>query len=521
MAEVRLALAQRAGGFNKLLVLKLLRDELAADPEFLDMFLAEARVAALLNHPNIVQTNEVGTDHGRHFMAMEYLEGQPLSALIARVGRKNLPLEIQVFVLAQVLHGLHYAHELTDLNGAPLSLIHRDVSPQNVFLTYGGQVKLLDFGIAKVAGAAGMTKHGTLKGKIGYMAPEQARMSTKLDRRADIFAVGVMLWEALAQQRFVPKTETEVETLQRRISNEDAKLADVAPNADPVLAEICNKAVAFDADQRWSDAQSFAEALEDWLPRAKRVIEKELGALLVDTFNEERSKIRRVIEEESAKPVGDETSPDLRDILSTLDGTGALDSGVSAGIAAASRPTAPQPKPRTFKWVVAAVLVAGIGGAALFVVKGKHQAAANTASAQVEPQRKVPANVTLRIRAVPSTATVQIDDSAPRAVPYDGVFPRDEAQHPLRITAEGYEPDDRTISFANDVDLDVTLRKIATPAEPKPSAAATTQTVPAGRWQPAPRPKPQTTITPPDPAPTTTQKKPRHSIDETDPYSHQ
>ncbi|MCU0687539.1 MAG: serine/threonine protein kinase [Polyangiaceae bacterium] len=216
------------GGFTKLLVVKRLRPEIVDSPEFLSMFLQEAKLSARLNHPNIVQTYEIGSDTASHFLTMEYLEGQSLHSILraARLGpppvvdlnasppsdagalsskvltntlsgetswpssRSNggLPLPFFLRALVEALEGLHYAHELCDHDGSPLHMVHRDVSPGNIFVTYEGTVKLLDFGIAKAADSALHTRTGMLKGKVAYMAPEQLRQSRELDRRADIFA---------------------------------------------------------------------------------------------------------------------------------------------------------------------------------------------------------------------------------------------------------------------------------------------------------------------------------------------
>src|SRR5689334_3257328 len=174
MAEVYLAVVRGPAGFNKLVVVKQIRPQLAEDPEFLAMFLDEARLAARLSHPNVVQTNEVGQEGERHFLAMEYLDGQPLSRINQRLGPKGgLPLVMHLRVIADLLGGLHYAHELSDYDGTPLGVVHRDVTPHNIFITYDGVVKVVDFGIAKARDALTLTKVGIIKGKIAYMAPEQ------------------------------------------------------------------------------------------------------------------------------------------------------------------------------------------------------------------------------------------------------------------------------------------------------------------------------------------------------------
>jgi serine/threonine-protein kinase len=216
MATVFLSIASGPVGFNKLLVLKLLKDELESDGDFLTMFLNEARLAARLNHANVVQTYEVGVEQGRHFLAMDYLDGQPLHHLLRKVTRARMPLDVHVRILADMLAGLHYAHTLTDFDGTPLHVVHRDISPQNVFVTYDGQVKLVDFGIAKAAGAVSNTQSGVFKGKLTYVAPEQAGGDV-VDARADIFSVGVMLWEAMSGRRFA-QGEGQTETFAKRLA---------------------------------------------------------------------------------------------------------------------------------------------------------------------------------------------------------------------------------------------------------------------------------------------------------------
>src|SRR5580692_2855373 len=204
MADVFLALSRGPMGFSKLVVLKRLRRALADDKGFRNMFLDEARLAARLNHPNVVHTHEVGEDKGNYFIAMEYLEGQSLNKVIHELSKRGetLPELVCARIISDALAGLHYAHELKDFDGTPLDIIHRDVSPHNVFVTYDGQVKLVDFGIAKAALSQVQTEVGVLKGKVAYMAPEQA-MGTDVDGRADIFAMGIVLWELLAQERLM------------------------------------------------------------------------------------------------------------------------------------------------------------------------------------------------------------------------------------------------------------------------------------------------------------------------------
>src|ERR1700760_1905309 len=175
MGIVYLAMVQGPGGFHKLVVVKELNPSVVEEPAFLTMFLDEARLAARLSHPNIVQTNEVGHEGQRYFMAMEYLDGRGLDHVRrrSRTAGFGLTLHMHLRVICDVLAGMDYAHELADFDGTPLHIVHRDASPQNVFLTFDGQVKLLDFGIAKAADSMHETITGVVKGKVSYMSPEQ------------------------------------------------------------------------------------------------------------------------------------------------------------------------------------------------------------------------------------------------------------------------------------------------------------------------------------------------------------
>jgi serine/threonine protein kinase len=316
MADVYLAASQGPAGFNKLLVVKELRPALAFDPEFLTMFLDEARLAARLNHPNVVQTYEVGTDDERYFIAMEYLDGQPLHRVLRRASerRNTLPLEAHLRILSEVLGGLHYAHDLRDFDGTPLQVVHRDVSPQNVFITYDGQIKLVDFGIAKALDSAAQTRAGTFKGKASYMAPEQAR-GEEVDRRSDVFAVGVMLWEALAKRRMW-KGVPEVSVVRRMAAGDFPDLREHAAGTDEGLLAICERALAVEPARRFASAAEFQAALEAWLARQPDPMPpRKVGELVAAAFSGERERMRAVVEQQLRRlreaPDGDDPLPSL------------------------------------------------------------------------------------------------------------------------------------------------------------------------------------------------------------------
>jgi ABC-type branched-subunit amino acid transport system substrate-binding protein len=311
MSEVYLTLVQGGlGGFQKLVAVKLLRRDLAEDDGFRRMFLEEARLTARLNHPNVVQTNDVGEDGGRYYIAMEYLEGQTFERVRrARNASKLFPQTMQLAMLADVLAGLHYAHELVDYDGTPLAIVHRDVTPSNVFITYDGQVKLVDFGIAKVLDSLNHTKVGVLKGKARYMAPEQITGAT-VDRRADVFSVGVMLWEILSGAPiWSGRNENEI---LRRVSIGD--LPPVAREAPPALVRICARAMAHQPDDRYPTADALRVELESYLAQhVTPTRERGLGAAVSELFRDERAQIRQLIEAQlrGSRP-GAQAVPELR-----------------------------------------------------------------------------------------------------------------------------------------------------------------------------------------------------------------
>ncbi|MGD0530409.1 MAG: serine/threonine-protein kinase, partial [Polyangiaceae bacterium] len=246
MGIVYLALVRGPGGFNKLFVVKVLKEHMSEDPKLVFMFLEEARLAAKLNHPNVVQTIEVGSDRGQHFIAMEYLDGQSLHRIVAR-GRRTavvFPQHFQLYVLMELLEGLQYAHGVTDFDGTPMRLVHRDVSPQNVLVTYDGLVKILDFGIAKALDSSNDTRTGMLKGKVAYMAPEQAS-GEPLDGRADVFAVGAMLWEAAVGDRMWSRTSNDLQILHALMNGTIPRPRDANPNIDPRLERMILKATSY------------------------------------------------------------------------------------------------------------------------------------------------------------------------------------------------------------------------------------------------------------------------------------
>ncbi len=296
MADVFLSVARGQMGFNKLAVIKRLRQALAEEAAFRNMFLDEARLAARLNHPNIVHTYEVGEQNGVYFIAMEYLEGQALNKVLREAQKRNegIEHEIAARIIADALGGLGHAHELRDYDGRPLQIIHRDVSPHNIFVTYDGHTKLVDFGIAKAALSSTETEVGVLKGKVAYMSPEQA-MGARIDARSDLFAMGIVLWELVAHQRLMTG-ENAANTLHRLMSEPIPRVSQVVPSIDPHLDAIIARALEKDPDVRWQSASEMREALEAWLASRPRVARQEdVGRKMVHLFGTVREEVQRQI----------------------------------------------------------------------------------------------------------------------------------------------------------------------------------------------------------------------------------
>ena len=313
MANVYLTATRGAlGGFQKLVVIKLLRADLSEEQEFREMFLAEARLAARLNHPHVVQTYDVGEDAGRYYLAMEYVDGQTLeTARRAADAARLFPPRLQLQVLAHVLSGLHYAHELKDYDGKPLNVVHRDVTPSNILLGYDGRVKLVDFGVAKALDSGTQTRAGVVKGKTGYMAPEAFTDSGHVDRRADIYSVGVLLWETLVGRRMW-KHLGSGDRLQRAIEGQIEPLRQLVPEVPQALEQICLKALQPKPEDRYATAAELQAELETYLERhPPRVSDREIGGALAESFADDRKQTISVIEHQLKNGGEVSTLPDL------------------------------------------------------------------------------------------------------------------------------------------------------------------------------------------------------------------
>ena len=265
MAEVFLARQTGMQGFEKVVVIKRILPHLANQARFVQMFLDEARLAARFNHPNIVQIYDLGQDADAYFIAMEYIHGEDIRSVVKRCAREHqrIPIEHVVKIISGILDGLHYAHNQTDLEGRPRTIVHRDVSPHNIIVSFEGGVKLVDFGIAKARSEITTTLPGRVKGKHAYMSPEQCQ-GQEIDGRSDIFSAGIVLYELLTWTRLF-KRPNDLDTLRAVMACEVRPPRQVRPEIDPELEAIVMKALARKAGERYQTAREMQLALEDFL----------------------------------------------------------------------------------------------------------------------------------------------------------------------------------------------------------------------------------------------------------------
>ena len=447
---------------GRLVVIKRILPHLARQPNFVSMFLDEARIGSLIHHPNVVEVYELGQVGLDLFMVMEYLEGENGSSLLRRLVARNdrLSYALAAYIVARACRGMEAAHTQCDEAGKPLALVHRDISPPNVFLTYDGQVKVLDFGIAMAAQRLAQTATGELKGKFQYMSPEQCR-GEPLDERSDVFSLGILLWE-LSTQRQLFSRPNELLVLKAVCEDPIPSPSRNASDYPEFLESMCNKALERDKSRRYATAAAMADELEAAVgmlmpPGADpaKALAEELERLFDDRIAEKRRIARQAV---AGVAVGA--------IPST-------EADQSVVVPAAAQYT------RTYGTRIRALirrripvsLVAGVVALALFVAVGlplllgqdrREAAAAPTAPAPevrvvevpVGPaQPPVAADITIRIETKPKDAKVTVEGVEHGKTPIDLTFPRGDSKVRVEVRRRGYHPLDVDVTLDRDQQL--------------------------------------------------------------------
>lgn len=506
MAEVFLAVVRGPGGFVKLRVIKRLKPDLALDQDFQMMFLDEARLAARLDHPNIVHTVEVQDDGGIPFIAMEYIEGESLNAIMraARDRGGMAPLAIVLRILCDVLAGLHHAHEARDFDGTPLSIVHRDITPHNILVSYDGNVKVVDFGIAKARISAAQTASGVIKGKITYLSPEQAK-GEPLDRRSDIFSIGVILYEALTGRRMWGDL-VDYQILTRLATGDLPSVDEHARQMPQRLVEICRKAIALRPQDRFNSAAELQEALEAFLEESHtRVTRAEVGGVVVDLFREKRAAVRDIVERElKASETGIPSSGPLpqcgapqsyRPPSIPPDRTGTTQrtaqdpsSGPRFGhgrttTGVISTPdrlsTIPPQKKRLGMLGIAGTALLLVAASVVFISRNGPEPASAT-----PPLSSAAKRIDVALDTLPPGATVLIDGRPVGSAPYRGQVNRDGSRHEIRAQAPGHRTKSIEVDYTSDIAMTLELPPIEADAASSPASASAPPPSDTGGRQP-------------------------------------
>jgi serine/threonine protein kinase len=311
MAELFRAKITGAQGFEKLTAIKRILPHLTAEEDLVNSFIDEAKLAALLHHQNIVQIYDFGDMEGSYFIAMEHLFGKDFRHITNKSKEKELPLSLEyaLYITSRICEGLDYAHSLKDFQGKPLNIIHRDISPPNIFITYDGEVKIVDFGIAKAASHSTMTQVGMIKGKVRYMSPEQADGKT-IDHRSDIFSTGILLYEMVTgRQMFVGDT---LEILSKVREAEFEPPERVIKNLPPKVYEILHRSLAKYADQRYqSNGEMLSDLEECMYQNSFRPTVRGLAQFMQELFEEEIAAEEQVMREAAQISVTDQSEGEM------------------------------------------------------------------------------------------------------------------------------------------------------------------------------------------------------------------
>jgi Tfp pilus assembly protein PilF/tRNA A-37 threonylcarbamoyl transferase component Bud32 len=395
MAELYQAKITSVEGFEKLVAIKKILPHLTQDANLVSMFIDEAKLAAMLTHQNIVQIYDLGSMEGTYYIAMEYIHGKDLRTILNKaVERKQpLPLEYGLHIICRVCAGLDYSHNLKDFQGEPLNIIHRDISPQNILVSYEGEIKIVDFGIAKAATKSTETRVGVIKGKLAYMSPEQAAIKS-VDHRSDIFSTGIMLYEMVTGKRMFDGADLEILDRVREAQFEPPEM--ITAGLPPKLYEILHRSLAKDVELRYQSGSAMLADLQDCLSSfAERPSAEGLSKYMKKCFAEEIAEEARVLQR-----LGTEVPPE------ELPRDGEVDTGTGDRTVTV---TTAVTKPKRTLWV--GVLIAAMVTTAVALTLFLKQSP--TSKSVVRPKVSSPGK----------SATVPAPAGSPKVVPSPGVAP--------------------------------------------------------------------------------------------------
>jgi serine/threonine-protein kinase len=500
MAEVLLGCVSGPGGFEQPLVIKRMLPHLFEDENFRGMFLDEARIVARIRHPNVVTVHDLGLSDGELYLVMEYLEGESLARLARVLRQQNgkLPPALGAYVVAEACAGLHAAHELTGPDGRCLDVVHRDVSPHNVFVLYDGRVKVIDFGVAKHNTSASHTRTGQVKGKLRYLAPEQC-LAYALDRRADVFALGILLYEITTGLRLFGR-ENEILIFKAIVEEPILPPSVHVQGYPPALERICMRALARDLEQRYPTAEAMRSDLLAAMPELdgdgmpQEAPARLMHSLFASNIDDKRAKLETFARTASDAVERTSTTPgeaDERALGAPADGV--TDPTRQSHVVASVRESGvemhvPPRRTRSRLPLIGATAMTLFAAASVYWLARREPAA--------PPAPVEPAAVVIDIRSTPDRANVIVDGVERGLTPLELALPLGSDTVTVLLRKTGYHEASERVVPDRAQRLLVALREEERAAEAPASAASSASGGPSAtprmvRGPLAPKPKPK------------------------------
>jgi serine/threonine-protein kinase len=460
MAEVFLGRLSGEDGFERLVALKIIHEHLSRQPEFVKMFIDEARLASRITHPNVAMTLDLGRVGTTHFIAMEYVDGESLAALVRRI---RSPMRYAARIIADSAAGLHAAHELCSKDGQLLGVVHRDVSPQNLLISYAGTVKMVDFGVARARGSLHTTS-GEVKGKFGYMSPEQLTDPSRVDRRTDVFALGIILYEVTTWKRLF-KGSTESDTISYVLHREIVPPSAMVKDYPPQLEQIVMRALERDLGKRYPTAHALQADLEKYIAATgEPVLQADIGKMMSAAF-ENRIREKKTLLHNAERDL-EGSVPDAKIV-----------SQATKSLVLATVPSLISAKRRARRKrvaVAASTAIALLGGAALayyFLLGPGRRGPDRPAATTRRDAAAGPRMVTLAATVKPANATILLDGK-PMQSPLSLTRRSSDGFSDLVVSAPGYRTQQLKVPLSRDWSLSVELepeqRELAKQDEKKP-----------------------------------------------------